>query len=194
MHPRPALAWALLAASAHLAGADAQQRFAIKDAGLSTCREYLQARDARSPEYQRFGGWLNGYLTATNRYEPDTFDLAPWQSTGILTAWLAERCRKDPQIPFVRAVAALANKLGADRLRAHSERVTVSNGPASATLYAEVLHAALRRLSALGYSEVALDGRFDPPTRAAIEAFQRDRGLPATGVPDPATLAKLLQQ
>ena len=34
-------------------------------------------------------------------------------------------------------------------------------------------------------------GSLDGPTREALRAFQRDKGLPATGVPDDATVGKL---
>ncbi len=190
---RTLLACALLALTTAARAADEHDRFAVKDVGLSTCAQFVAAREAKSPEYFRFGGWLNGYLTAVNRYQPQTFDMAPWQSPGMLTAWLAQLCRKDPETPFVRAVTALANKLGADRLQTHSEMLTLTNGTQFTGIYEAVLRRVQQRLTALGYKGIEADGRFEPPTRAALEAFQRDKALDPTGLPDPATLAKLLQ-
>lgn len=42
-------------------------------------------------------------------------------------------------------------------------------------------------LAALNYSVGPIDGEFGPLTSAAIQAFQRDRGLAVTGTPDLAT-------
>jgi peptidoglycan hydrolase-like protein with peptidoglycan-binding domain len=43
------------------------------------------------------------------------------------------------------------------------------------------LLAVQRRLSEYGYGPVPLNGVDGPETRAAIERFERSRGLPATG-------------
>jgi peptidoglycan hydrolase-like protein with peptidoglycan-binding domain len=48
-----------------------------------------------------------------------------------------------------------------------------------------------RRLVTLGYDAGSPDGLLGPKTRAALRAFQGDRGLPATGRPDGATLEAL---
>lgn len=53
------------------------------------------------------------------------------------------------------------------------------------------IEAVQRRLVELGYDSGAADGLFGPRTRAAFQAFQRDRGLPATGRPAGATLLVL---
>jgi len=47
------------------------------------------------------------------------------------------------------------------------------------------------RLLALGYEVGVADGLMGPKTREALRAFQGDRGLPATGRPDEATLEAL---
>lgn len=194
MGTRPMFVCALLAIAAAAHAADEQGRFAIKDIGLATCADYLQARQAKSPDYFRFGGWVGGYLTATNRYERDTFDLAPWQTIGMLTSWLADLCEKNPHTPFVRAVTALANRLSEHRLRTHSELLTLTAGQHSTPVYAEVLMQVQRQLQGLGYKGIEPNAHFDPPTRAAMESYQRAQALEPTGLPDPATLSKLLRQ
>ncbi len=54
---------------------------------------------------------------------------------------------------------------------------------------------AVRRLQdaliELGLLDGEADGRFGPDTRAAVEAFQRERGLPADGLAGPQTLRAL---
>lgn len=53
-----------------------------------------------------------------------------------------------------------------------------------------------RQLNALGYSDgydrpLAVDGRFGPATRHAVEAFQRNQGLASDGIAGPKTLATI---
>jgi len=48
-----------------------------------------------------------------------------------------------------------------------------------------------RALNQLGYYQGPTDGSTSPAIHLAIAAYQRDQGLPITGSPDPATLAKL---
>ncbi|WP_246026600.1 peptidoglycan-binding domain-containing protein [Paracoccus luteus] len=50
------------------------------------------------------------------------------------------------------------------------------------------------RLNALGHDTRGIDGRFGSGTRAAISAWQRAAGLPATGYLDAAQLARLRGQ
>ncbi|MFC3267334.1 peptidoglycan-binding protein, partial [Camelimonas abortus] len=46
-------------------------------------------------------------------------------------------------------------------------------------------------LNRLGYGPLAADGLMGPGTRAAVERFQKGRGLPVTGEPGPRTLKAL---
>lgn len=46
---------------------------------------------------------------------------------------------------------------------------------------------AQRRLHALGFYNGPIDGKWGPDTRAAVEAFQRSRRLPATAELDSST-------
>ncbi len=58
-----------------------------------------------------------------------------------------------------------------------------SVGPEVATLQ--------KQLAAAGFNPGPIDGMFGGGVRLALENFQKANGLPATGVADPATLAKL---
>lgn len=56
----------------------------------------------------------------------------------------------------------------------------------------EVLIADMQqKLAALGFNPGGIDGKFGPLTEAALSAFQRDRGIPETGVFDYKTLDAL---
>ena len=178
--------------SAH--GADADGRFAIKGYGRMTCATFIEERTAKTPDYLRFGGWLNGYLTASNRYEPNTFDLASWQGSAIMTAWLASWCQARPGEPFVTAVARLVNRLGGDRLQVESELVAIEDDEATLpSLYKATLERAQRGLIALGHLAGEPSGVLDEATRKALGVFQHEAGLLETSLPDQQTLAALLQ-
>jgi len=53
------------------------------------------------------------------------------------------------------------------------------------------LATAQKALLALGYYQGPADGAPSPALRLALSAYQQDQGLPATGSPDAATIAKL---
>ena len=185
-------ALALLAWCTALPAADANGQFAVKGFGLGTCEQFVQARNDQSRDYFQFGGWLNGYLSATNRYESQTFDIAPWQATGLLAEWLSRYCQSNPELPFVQAVAKMVNLLGKDRITTLSERVTAGDGERPLYIYRSVLRQVQQRLTERGFYQGDINGDFDAATREALERFQADQDLSRTGLPDQATLAKLL--
>jgi hypothetical protein len=62
---------------------------------------------------------------------------------------------------------------------------------AQAASYNPVTQQAQSKLATLGLAPGALDGVAGGATKAAVQAFQKQSGLPETGVLDPATLEKL---
>ena len=67
MYLRDLLFMGLLACCAGAQAADKNGQFAIKGVGLQTCQEFVSARETQSPQYFKFGGWMNGYLSATEQ-------------------------------------------------------------------------------------------------------------------------------
>ena len=171
--------------------ADENSQFAIKGMGLATCERFVEARTNQSDQYFQFGGWLNGYLSALNRYEAQTFDIAPWQSTGMLSVWLANFCEKNPDVQFIRAVTLIVNTLGEQRLTTRSDRIEARDDEAIIIIYEATLRDVQERLTELDYYGEPINGQFDLQTREALEKYQQDLGLRETGLPDQATLLKL---
>jgi peptidoglycan hydrolase-like protein with peptidoglycan-binding domain len=60
-------------------------------------------------------------------------------------------------------------------------------------IYAEVLQRVQNRLSALGLYQGEREPEFGEKTREAVVAFQRSNNLQPTGLPDQATLWRLLR-
>lgn len=84
---------------------------------------------------------------------------------------------------------ALSVGLLADRL-AGAPPLRVAETPAQRLRKADVA-AAQRALNGRGHEAGTADGLIGPRTRAALQAFQLQRGLPADGYPDAATLEAL---
>ncbi len=167
--------------------------FAVKGIGSDRCSSYVKAAEAKSPLLDVFAGWIEGHLTATNLYRPDTFDIAPWQATRLLMALIYAHCQNNPDQRLYEAVQNLEAVLARSRLATKSEVVEIDEGGGrKLALYHEIVKRAQQALIDRGFLEGRADGKFGPKTRAALEAFQEKEGLKKTGVPDQETLYKLL--
>lgn len=173
------------------AAATADGRYAVKEAGAASCEQFVQERERQSPAYLQFIGWIAGYLTGHNRFTPDTFDLAPWESMGLMDEFLARLCSENRDKPFIAAVDFMIAQLMPTKLSEPSDPVEAKVGDKSVRLYKEVLRRAQVRLQEKGLYKGAPDGAFGDGTRKAIEAFQKQANIPVTGVPDQITLLRL---
>ena len=174
---------------------DNDGHYAVKGAGTARCDQFLEARRQRTPQYFLFGGWMEGFLSAANLYEQDTFDIVAWQNTDLLATFVARVCEKSPATPFHLAVSRTMRNLLPQKLERRSSVVGFDGGEGRAVaLYADVV---LRMKSALrerGYFDGDNSADDAPELRKALRAFQADRQLPPTGLPDQVTLLYLLMQ
>ena len=170
---------------------DESGRSAVRGVGRFTCERFLEARDEKGREFLMAGGFVDGYLTAVNQYNPDVFAIAPWQSTGLLVDWLAAHCAKAPETPFVRAVSAMARSLGPLRLKEFSEVIEARVGENSIIVYQETMRQVQERLTELGHYTGTVDGLFGPATQDALEKYQAANNLTPTGLPDQVTLLRI---
>lgn len=176
-----------------LQAADTEGNFAVKGAGLASCEQFVAERGEKSNLYWMFGGWLDGYLTAINQFAPDTYDIAPWESTDLLAALIENYCKQNPEQNFFSIANALAGRLMEDRLQTQSPPVEAKARGQSIRLYQETLRRAQQALKDRGHYTGTVDGLFGPQTQQAIEDFQRKQGLKVTGLPDQLTLLRLLK-
>lgn len=189
------LAFAVALPGAPAMAADAAGSFAVKDVGLARCETFTDAVKAKDEgKVARYVGWLGGFLTATNQRVPETFDLTPWQNSRTLTAYLANHCGKNPDLRFGAAVVQLSTALHEDRLREKTDLVPIEHDGQTHYVYREALLRAQAALADLGMYSGNLDGNFGEQTRTALKAFQAQKALPDTGLPDQETLFRLLQR
>lgn len=193
---RHILAIGLMAAATLSAAAAAQdnpRQFAVEGAGMLTCARFVEARsDTTSPDYQRMIGFIEGYLSAANLYEQDTFDLTPWHNAAALDMIVENHCAQHPEDRLVGVTQRMVGGLRPFRVARFSEMLEVGDGQNRAFVYDTILRRAQAALQLRGLYSGPEDGTYTPALRQAFRDFQRSVGLDATGVPDPATLWKLL--
>lgn len=191
--PPVALILSCLLSPVALQAADEEGNFSVKGAGLASCEQFVAERTEKSNVYWMFGGWLDGYLTAINQFAPDTYDIAPWETTDLLAALIENHCRQNPEQNFFYVANALAGRLMEERLQTKSQPVEARAGDRSIRLYQETLRRVQQALKDRGHYTGTVDGLFGPQTQRAIEDFQRKAELEVTGLPDQLTLLRLLR-
>lgn len=172
--------------------ANASGKFAIKDIGRTTCSDFSSVRKADGPHYQQLIGFAEGYLTAANRYEPNTFDLTPWHTLGGIGVILDGYCRTNGAVHFVAALEKMVVAMQPLRLADYSPAIDIVGGGHHVRVYQTILKRAQGVLHRQGLYTGAEDGLDAPQLREAIKTFQQKEKLDPTGLPDPATLWKLL--
>ncbi len=172
--------------------ADDNGKFAIRGAGLQTCSGAVNAFDTSSPDLALYAGWIDGYLTGVNQFREDTFEMAPWQTANTLLALTVEVCRNEADdVKFMAVFVRLLRDFSAARLRAETPLTGVFRGSQRLALYATTIEAVERTLLELGHDPGEVDGVFTEETSDALVAFQTDRQIQTTGLPDQQTLFAL---
>lgn len=189
-----ALAIAAVTVSTPAPAVDDDGRFALRGVGLATCDQFLKAIEERQENVLLSGGWLEGYLTAVNQFRPDTFDIAPWQTTETLLTLLKHNCERNREQRFFAIVNSMVDFFASKRLEQQAERIVAEAGEQKVVIYKEVLADAQKELIEQGLLDGSADGQFGPKTQSAFEAFQKQQSIQVTGVPDQMTLWRLLSE
>ncbi len=184
----------LSATPSSVLAAAADGRYAVKEAGAASCEQFLQAREQKDPAFFQFIGWVAGYVTGYNRFTPDTFDIAPWASIGLMDSALARLCSENRDKPFIAAVDFMITQIAPTKLSQPSDPVQAKSGDTTVVVYKEVLKRAQEKLAQKGLYKSAADGAFGDGTRKALEAYQKQANIPVTGLPDQQTLARLFSE
>lgn len=171
--------------------ADKEGKYAVKGAGKRTCSNFTQAVESKSTDYYLFGGWLEGYLSAYNQFQPQNFDITPWQTTELMLTLLTQHCKTNPETKFLTAVNSLIKTLFPIRLDQENNLVKVQVGKLESYYYQEIILRAKKRLELLGYLDKAINGNFTDTDALAFENYQKAMGLKVTGIPDQKTLVTL---
>jgi hypothetical protein len=183
----------LLLCGAAAQAADEKGAFAVKGAGAETCAAYLAARERDPAAHAMFLGWLDGYLSAVNELTPGVFDVAFWRERGILAALMQVNCRDNSQQRFVVVARAMVRRLAEKPLAEASPLTEARIGERGVPLYRATVREVEKALAERGLDPGPIDGEWDDEASRALLLFQREQEeLTPTGLPDQATLAKLL--
>ena len=175
-----------------LPAADKEGSFAPKGAGLISCETFIAEQQAGSDAYLLFRGWIDGYLTGVNRYAPDTYDILPWETPGLIAAVIDSHCRDNPQARVMDVTMSVVQRLRDHRVRQQSDQIAVGEGDDRVLLYRSTVQRIQEALADQSLREAEPTGEFDEATRGQLQAYQREVGLPDTGLPDQQTLWRLL--
>ena len=88
----------------------------------------------------------------------------------------------------------MAASLVPDRLNEKSELTAIEHEGKQHYVYKEMIRRTQTQLSELGMFSGEVDGEFNDATKQAVVAFQSDRKLPATGLPDQKTMFELMRK
>lgn len=166
--------------------------FAVEDSGRMPCPAFVAAKARGGPGFTRAIGFVEGYISAANRYEANTFDLSPWHNGQAYALILEQHCKTHRGDTIGMAAQRLVIALQPLRLATPSRLLTVGDGPQRTLVYEAIIKRAQAALTRRGLYRGPASGAFDAATRAGFVKFQRTAGLEPSGVPDPATLWKLL--
>ncbi len=168
--------------------ADGQGRFAVRNAGMMSCADFIKEKVPQTPKLGQYLGWIDGYLTAVNQYTPDTYDIIPWGNTLFLATLLENYCKKHPEERFYLAVSKLAASIAPQRLTEASELVEAQHDGNKTYIYQATLQRVQDYLKKNNYFTGNSDGRWNTETQQALSAYQKDQQLAITGLPDQITL------
>lgn len=186
------LAWALVLSVEAALAADANGDFALEGAGLAKCERFSKSLSEDSTEVLVFGGWMHGYLSGVNQYRPDTYDIATWPSQKQQLKYLGNFCAQHPDRRFFEAVAAMVIQMTPERLVVKESAIQIDD---SLRLYPSTIARIRDRLVEAGFLKngSATGAAWGDTLQTAISEYQRQQGLEDTGLPDEATLLRLLR-
>lgn len=179
-----------------ISAATSDDAFAVRGIGAQSCARLTEAleTDQADAARQTLSAWMAGWISHANRQTEDHFDVFPIQDLPGSAQIVGMLCKENPEALIDTVVSSVVTALIDQDGSAGSDMITVEAGGRKAILRAGVLKRAQEELVSLGMLEEEMaDGTFGPASEAAFSAFQKDRKLGETGLPDTATLYLLLQ-
>ena len=170
---------------------DTSGRYSVKGIGVVSCSTFVDAKDNKKPSYFQFGGWIEGFISASNKHLSQTYDISPWQTTETIATIVYTACKKSPEAKFAGVVNEIVTQLSPTALKEHSKLISLSHGKYSLELPEAIYMQVQSRLKNLGFLK---EKASENTTKNALMQFQRENDLPVTGLPDQYTLWNILDE
>ncbi|WP_297369962.1 peptidoglycan-binding domain-containing protein [Acidocella sp.] len=186
-----AFAMALAATGAH--AADRSSNFAIRGIGAETCQAFFSA-PAKVRPYADLAlqAWILGYVTAENRLSSNTYDIVGLQDPAVMPRLVGALCQANPNADIEGVVAGLITRLAPLKVAANSPLLTLHAGTASVAIRQETLVAVQKALARQGVYAGRANGEPTEVLQSALTSYQKKQQLPVSGLPDSATIIRLL--
>ncbi len=172
--------------------ADKEGQYGVRGAGLTSCAVYEKERNLQSQVYFIIASWMDGYITGTNQWANDTYDILPFQTTELITSIISSHCKKNPADRIYPVLRDLIKKISQNRLSKKSEKIDVTVDERTTKLYVEIIIRLKTKLKQAGYYDGDINSTFDGETIEAMQKFQGSIDFKQTGFPDQLTLWRLL--
>ena len=188
-----ALQGCLMIASEVTIAEDVNGRFAIKGIGAHSCSDFYALSKEDPESYRQFGGWMNGYITARNAYEPETFDIVNFEDSDTLIAYVLNYCKNNPDHRFVFAVRGIVEALRPTKISEQGHYVIFS-GTGTIRLHRSTVLWIVQELAA---QKLLPETSYIPEQDviiSALKAYQKRMGMTESGIPDQETLVRLLRR
>lgn len=171
---------------------DDNQAYAIKGAGIASCSKFLESMAGVDKAYFVYGGWLEGYFTASNKYLPKTYDIVPWQSTQLMLKTVESVCKQSPEMTLNNVVQMLVTDLASQRITMGTKFVRLGEGYSN-VFQEEVVIRIKKALTDRGFYSGELSAEYTDSVKSALREYQKSVGQEETGMPNQATLFLLFQ-
>ena len=167
--------------------ADVDGNFAIDGIGGKTCADFsaVLAED-NTQLINAYISWMSGFVSSYNMSAAETYDVTPWQTTELQLLKLGAFCEKNPEAPYYVAVNGLVKHLDAGKLAKAEDLVSIKHGETTVLIYTGILERV--RATLMNEGKTVPETGFDGTFAEALQAYQTEHELEATGIPDLATL------
>lgn len=179
--------------SGPVAAADKNGSFAVRGAGALSCDTLLNLKEGDRPAFsQQLEEWVLGYVTAMNRQGGGTYDALVVQQVSVLPNMIAAVCKSNPAVSLEAVVFNILQRLQPAKIQTESPLVEAKVGTTSASVRKDTLIALQYNLQTLKLYSGKPNGEFGSETQEAIRKYQKSVSLPETGLPDSATVIRIL--
>ncbi len=172
--------------------ADSASSYAIKGVGIASCSHFIKSAKAQDKLYFIYGGWVDGFVTASNQHLRETFDLTPWQSTGLLLKIAESICAQNPKMQFHQAINKIKVELAKQRLDKGENYVDIANNK-KYVYQEEVIRRMKQMLKNKKHYSGPINAEYDENMKIAVKSFQKSIKQSQTGLPDQGTLFELFK-